>query len=169
MVRIEPATSADVADLLRLIRALAEYEGLQDEVVATEAQLTESLFGASAQAEALLARVDGQAVGMALYFHNYSTFLARRGLYLEDLFVAPEWRGRGIGKALLARVAGIAVTRDCGRLEWAVLDWNAPAIRFYQSLGARALSDWTVYRVTGAALQALADGSAATSPINMRA
>ena len=112
-----------------------------------------SLFGSRPYAEALLAEVGGEAVGLALYFHNFSTFLGKPGLYLEDLFVKPAFRGRGIGKALLSRVARIAVERDCGRMEWSVLDWNEPSIRFYESLGAKPLDDWTSFRLTGDALQ----------------
>ena len=154
--QIDAAQAADVADILRLIRALADYEKLSDQVVASEAALYEALFGAVPRVEALLARSAGRVVGFALYFHNYSTFRARSGIYLEDLFVEPEHRGSGIGQALLQTLAGIAVARGCERFEWAVLDWNAPAIAFYQSLGARPLDDWTVYRLSGAALQALA-------------
>lgn len=155
MASIRPATAGDVAEILRLIRALAAYEKLADEVVATEDALRQTLFGARPAAEVLLAEVRGRTVGLALYFHNYSTFLARPGLYLEDLFVEPEFRGQGIGKALLAAVARLAVQRGCGRFEWAVLDWNAPAIEFYRSLGARPLNDWTLFRVTGEALDKL--------------
>lgn len=155
-VAIRPARPQDVPTILALIRALAEYEKLLDQVVATEEALHASLFGARPYAEALLAWDGDEAAGFALYFHNYSTFLARPGLYLEDLFVRPQCRGRGIGKALLAEVARIAVERDCGRLEWAVLDWNAPAIAFYRSLGAQPLQEWIVNRLTGARLQALA-------------
>ena len=155
-LRIRPATVADVAIILRLIRGLAEYERLLDECVATEAQLRETLFGAHPQAEVVIAEWEGEPAGFALYFHNYSTFLARRGLYLEDLFVLPEHRGRGIGRALLAHLARLAVERGCGRLEWAVLDWNEAAIGFYRALGAVPMDEWTVMRVTGAALDALA-------------
>ena len=153
--RIEPAQPRDTAVLMALIRALAEYERLTHLVVGTEAQLREELFGARPVIEAVVGREDGRAVGFALYFHNFSTFLARRGLYLEDLFVLPEARGRGYGKALMRHVARLAVERDCGRFEWTVLDWNQPAIDFYKSLGAELLPDWRVCRVTGAALAAL--------------
>ena len=153
---LRPATRADVPTILRLIRALAEYEKLAHEVVATEAALAETLFGARPAAEVLLAEEGGRAVGFALFFQNYSTFLARPGIYLEDLFVEPASRGHGVGKALLAAVAKLAVERNCGRFEWSVLDWNAPAIGFYQSLGAKPLDDWTIMRLTGAALQRLA-------------
>ena len=153
--RIEPAQPRDTADILSLIRALAEYERLTHLVVGTEAQLRDELFGARPVIEAVLGREDGRAVGFALYFHNFSTFLARRGLYLEDLFVIPEARGRGYGKALMRHVARVAVSRECGRFEWSVLDWNQPSIDFYRSLGAEVLPDWRICRVTGAALATL--------------
>ena len=127
------------------------------QVVATEDLLRESLFGANPHAETVLAWAGEQAVGFALWFHNYSTFLARPGLYLEDLFVLPEWRGRGVGRALLSHLARIAVERNCGRLEWSVLDWNDPAIGFYKSLGAAPMDEWTVFRLTGDSLIRLAD------------
>ena len=153
--RIEPAQPRDTAVLLSLIRALAEYERLTHLVVGTEAQLREELFGARPVIEAVVGWEDDSAVGFALYFHNFSTFLARRGLYLEDLFVVPQARGRGYGKALMRHVARVAVERECGRFEWSVLDWNQPAIDFYKSLGAEVLPDWRICRVTGAALAAL--------------
>ncbi len=152
---IRAATVADVPAILGLIRELAEYERLLDMVVATEASLQRSLFGPRPFAEALIAEVEGEAVGFALFFHNFSTFLGKPGVYLEDLFVRPAFRGRGLGKALLTRVARIAVERDCGRMEWSVLNWNEPAIRFYESLGAQPLSDWTMYRLTGDTLRRL--------------
>ncbi|MEQ1437735.1 GNAT family N-acetyltransferase [Fontimonas sp. SYSU GA230001] len=155
-VDIRAATAADVPVLLELIRALAEYEKLLDEVTATEDALRQSLFDERRYAEALIAWEGGQALGFALYFHNYSTFLGKPGLYLEDLFVRPEHRGRGLGRRLLSAVAAVAVERGCGRFEWAVLDWNAPAIAFYQRLGARPLTDWIMHRVSGDALRALA-------------
>ena len=155
-VRIEAATAGDVPILLRLIKALAEYEKLAGDVVATEDRLRETFFGGTPQAEAVIAYADGEPVGLAIWFHNYSTFLARRGLYLEDLFVLPEWRGQGIGKALLVHLAEIAVARGCGRMEWSVLDWNEPAVGFYKSLGAVPMNEWTVFRLTGDALTALA-------------
>ncbi len=155
-IEIRPAGIDDVPTLFTLIRALAEYERLLDEVVATPEALRRTLFGERPYAEALLALADGEAVGFALFFHNYSTFLAKPGIYLEDLFVRPQWRGRSIGRRLLAEVAGIAVARGCGRLEWAVLDWNEPALAFYRRLGARALDEWTLNRVSGDALSALA-------------
>jgi len=153
--RIDPAQPRDTAVVLSLIRALAEYERLTDLVVGTEAQLHEELFGARPVIEAVVGWEDERAVGFALYFHNFSTFLARRGLYLEDLFVVPEARGRGYGKALMRHVARVAVERECGRFEWTVLDWNQPSIDFYKSLGAEVLPDWRVCRMTGAALAAL--------------
>jgi len=153
--RIAPATESDIPLILTFIKGLAEYEGLDHEVVATEESLRESLFGPQAGAEAVIAYSASEPVGFAVFFHNYSTFLGRSGLYLEDLFVLPEWRGRGLGRALLGYVARIAVTRDYGRLEWSVLDWNEPAIRFYRALGARPMDAWTIYRLTGAALEQL--------------
>jgi GNAT superfamily N-acetyltransferase len=150
------ALPADVPLILHFIRGLAEYERLSDSVVASEALLTETLFGARPYAEVIIAEWDGAPAGFALFFHNYSTFLARPGIYLEDLFVDPAHRGRGIGKALLVRLAQLAVERNCGRLEWSVLDWNEPAIGFYRSLGAIAMDEWTTNRVTGEALEKLA-------------
>jgi len=155
-IRIEPATAADVPVMLRMVKALAEYERMADEVVATEESLRQSLFGVQPRAEAALAYAGAEAVGFTLWFHNYSTFLGRAGLYLEDLFVLPQWRGRGVGRALLEHLARVAVERGCGRMEWSVLDWNEPAIGFYRSLGAQAMDAWTVYRLTGDALTALA-------------
>lgn len=151
------ATVEDVPLILKLIRGLAEYERLASEAVVTEDGLRKSLFGERPQAEVIIAELGGQPAGFALFFHNFSTFLGKHGLYLEDLFVFPEFRGHGIGRALMARLARIAVERDCGRFEWWVLDWNAPAIGFYESLGARPMSDWTVYRLTGEPLARLAD------------
>lgn len=150
---IRSATPADVPDILGLIRELAEYERLLDQVVADEASLHRALFGEPKYVEALVAIVAGETVGFALFFHNFSTFLGKPGMYLEDLYVRPAFRGQGLGKALLTQVAGIAVARDCGRMEWSVLDWNEPSIQFYESLGAKPLSDWTVYRLTGEALR----------------
>ena len=138
-----------------LIRQLAEFEKLEDEVVLTEDLLRAGLFGSRPYAEALLAEEAGEPIGFALFFHTFSTFLARPGLYLEDLFVLSEHRGRGVGRALLAHLANLAVERKCGRLEWAVLNWNHEAIRFYERLGAKPNSEWTVYRLTGEALSAL--------------
>lgn len=153
--RIEPALPRDVTVLLSLIRDLAEYERLTHLVVGTAAQLHDELFGARPVIEAVVGWEGERAVGFALYFHNFSTFLARRGLYLEDLYVVPPARGRGYGKALMRHVARTAVERNCGRFEWAVLDWNQPSIDFYRSLGAEVLPDWRICRLSGAALAAL--------------
>ena len=142
--------------IAELIRALARYEKLEHEVVMTEEKLTDSLFGDRPYAETLIAEVDGEPIGFALFFHNYSTFLAQPGIYLEDLFVKPEHRGGGVGRLLLERLARLAVDRGCGRLEWAVLDWNVDAIRFYEKLGAKPNAEWTVYRLIGDPLRALA-------------
>lgn len=147
---------ADVPVIAELIRGLARFEKLEHEVTMTEEKLTDRLFGERIYAETLIAEDDGLPVGFALFFHNFSTFLAQPGIYLEDLFVVPEQRSRGIGRLLLERLAKLAVDRGCGRLEWAVLDWNTDAIAFYKRLGARPNGDWTVYRLTGDALQALA-------------
>lgn len=158
-VTLRAATIDDVPVILRCIRGLAEYERLADACVATEELLRESLFGESPVAQVVLAMSGDEPAGFALWFRNYSTFLARPGIYLEDLFVFPAFRGRGIGRTLLEHLAQTAVSRGYGRLEWAVLDWNADAIRFYESLGAVPMSDWTTYRVTGAALAALGSAS----------
>ena len=155
-VDIRLATRADVPLLHGLIRQLAVYEKLEHTMVSTEADVAEGLFGARPAAEALVASLDGAPVGFALFFTTYSTFLGRPGLYLEDLFVVPEARGAGAGKALLARLAQLTVERRYGRLEWVVLDWNEPAIGFYKSLGALPMDEWTTYRVTGEALAKLA-------------
>ena len=150
------AVREDAALILSFIKELAEYEKLLDEVVATEDLLKEWIFD-KGKAEVLFAMVDGKEVGFALFFHNFSTFLGRAGLYLEDLFVKQEYRGQGIGKAFLKKLAEIAVERGCGRFEWSCLDWNQPSIDFYLSLGARPLDDWTQYRVTGDTLKALTE------------
>jgi GNAT superfamily N-acetyltransferase len=155
-LRIRPGELRDVPVIAELIRGLARYEKLEHEVVMTEEKLTDSLFGEHRYAETLIAEESGEPIGFALFFHNYSTFLAQPGIYLEDLFVLPERRGGGVGRALLERLAGLAVERGCGRLEWAVLDWNVDAIKFYERLGARPNADWTVYRLTGKSLEALA-------------
>lgn len=159
MTRIVFAQENDVPEILRFIRALAAYEKLEHEVVATEGELRETLFGKKRYAEVIFLEEDGKKMGMALFFHNYSTFLAKPGLYLEDLFVLPECRGKGYGKRLLSYLAKLALERGCGRLEWWVLDWNKPALEFYAKLGAQSMSDWTVQRVTGPALANLADQS----------
>jgi GNAT superfamily N-acetyltransferase len=156
MLTLRTAVEDDVPLILSFIRALADYERLADKVVATEERLRATLFGERRYAEVIVAEWDGRAAGFALFFHNFSTFIASPGIYLEDLFVLPEMRGKGIGKALLVKLAQLAVERNCGRVEWAVLDWNEPAIGFYKSLGAEPMSDWTVFRVTGEALPALA-------------
>jgi GNAT superfamily N-acetyltransferase len=153
---IRSATREDVPVILDLIKQLAEYERLSHKVTATEQQLCDTLFGERPSAEVLLASLDAEVVGLAIFFTNYSTFLAKPGIYLEDLFVKPHARGKGIGKALLAHLAKIAVGRDCGRMDWSVLDWNQPSIRFYEILGAVPLSDWTTYRLTGEPLLKLA-------------
>ena len=153
---LRPAVAGDIPLLLDLIRGLAEYERLADEAVATAADLEASLFGPRPAAEVVIAECDGQAAGFALFFVTFSTFLGKPGTYLEDLFVLPEFRGRGIGGRLMAHLAGLAVERGHGRFEWSVLDWNAPAIRFYRSLGARPMDGWTVQRLDGQALRALA-------------
>lgn len=155
-LKILPATPADVPLLLALVLELAEFEQLRHAVDATEESLAAALFGTRPACEAVVARVNGEAVGFALYFHNFSTFRARRGLYLEDLYVRPALRGQGVGKALLLHLAGIAVQRGCARFEWAVLDWNQRAIDFYRSMGAVPMDEWTVFRVDGEALQTLA-------------
>ena len=154
-VSIDAATPADVPVLMTLIGELAEFERLAHEVVVTEASLAEALFGPRAAVETVLARVGGEVAGFALFFHNFSTFIGRRGLFLEDLYVRPAFRGQGVGRGLLMHVARLAAERDCGRLEWAVLNWNRRAIGFYEALGARPINDWTVYRLDRAALDAI--------------
>jgi GNAT superfamily N-acetyltransferase len=155
-LEIRAATRDDVPTLLELVRALAEYERLAHLVAADEAGLARELFGPAPHVEAILGFADRTAVGFAVYFHNFSTFLGRRGLYLEDLFVRPEHRRRGYGRQLLRHVARLAHARGCGRFEWMALDWNAPALRFYKSLGAEELAEWRLFRVTGDALARLA-------------
>jgi len=152
------ATEQDTGLILQFIRALAEYEKMLDLVVADEAVLEEQLFRKK-NAEVIFAMEDGKEIGFALFFHNFSTFLGRAGLYLEDLYVCPEHRGKGYGKAILKKLAAIAVERGCGRMEWWCLDWNQPSIDFYRSLGAEPMSDWTVYRLTGKTLEDLANES----------
>jgi GNAT superfamily N-acetyltransferase len=155
-VRIVPATESDVPIILEMIRELAAYEKLLHICVATEDQLRGTLFGARPAAEVLLAQLAGETVGFALFFPNYSTFLAQPGIFLEDLYVKPHTRGKGAGIALLKELARIAVARGCGRVEWLVLDWNAPSIEFYKKLGATAMDEWTTFRLTGEALVRLA-------------
>lgn len=154
---IRRASAGDETLILAFIRELAVYEKLEHEVVATERQVEKALFGAAPKAFAIIAEWDGEPCGFALYFFNYSTFVGRHGVYLEDLFVRETHRGKGIGKALLAELAGIATDNDCGRLEWSVLDWNAPSIAFYKSLGAAPMEEWTVFRLAGEALTRLSE------------
>jgi GNAT superfamily N-acetyltransferase len=155
-VTLRFATAEDTPVILAMIRELADYERMSHEVVADVTRLRQSLFGERRVAEVLIAEKRGEPLGFALFFHNFSTFVGRPGIYLEDLYVRPAARGSGIGKALLVLLARIAVERGCGRLEWAVLDWNEPAIGFYRRLGATAMDEWTVFRLTGAALEDLA-------------
>ncbi|MEY4055362.1 MAG: hypothetical protein RL519_697 [Pseudomonadota bacterium] len=161
MVSIRPATPADLPLIAQLIRDLADYEKLLHEVRFDEAVLGQKLFGTRPYAEVVIGEIDGAPQGFALFFHNFSTFEGKPGIYLEDLFVRPDARGSGLGKALLSHLARLAMERDCARLEWSVLDWNSPAIGFYQKLGARLMDEWTVMRVDGPALQQL--GAAARS------
>ena len=154
---LRPARPDDVPLVLALIRELADYERLSDAVVADEALLADALFGDAPAAEVVIAEADGAPAGFALFFHTFSTFLGRRGLYLEDLFVRPAYRGRGIGLQLMRHLAALAIARDCGRFEWTVLDWNAPAISFYRALAAAPQDGWTVQRLEGDALRALAE------------
>lgn len=157
--RLEPATERDLGLILRFIRELGAYEQLAHEVTATEGELRTSLFGLQPVAEVVIAYAGDEPAGFAVYFHTFSTFLGRRGLYLEDLFVVPAWRRVGLGRRLLAYVARVAVERDCGRLEWSVLNWNEPALGVYRKIGARPMSEWTVQRLTGAALRDLASSA----------
>lgn len=159
-IEIAGAEPADVPVILALIRELAEFERLLDQVAATEEVIRESLFGSQPRAEVLLARVAGEVAGFALFFHNYSTFLGKPGVYLEDLFVRPRFRGTGCGHQLLRQLAALALQRGCGRMEWAVLNWNQRAIEFYRGLGAAPMDEWTVYRLTGDALRRLGDAAA---------
>lgn len=156
-LQIRPAQPGDVEVLFQMVQALAEYEHLAHQVTGSAAALAEHLFGPRPYAEAILAEWEGKPAGFSLFLHNYSTFLTKPGLYIEDIFVLPEHRRRGIGRALLTYLAHLAVRRGCGRLEWTVLDWNAPAISFYQQMGADVLPDWRICRVTGDALQRLGD------------
>lgn len=153
---IRPASATDISLIAQFIRDLAEYERLAHEVRFDEAVLEAKLFGTRPYAEVLIGEIDGSPQGFALFFHNFSTFEGKPGVYLEDLFVRPEARGAGLGKALLKKLAAIAVERDCARLEWSVLDWNEPAIQFYKALGAKPMDEWTIYRVDGTALAKLA-------------
>jgi GNAT superfamily N-acetyltransferase len=155
-VAIRPSHIEDAPLILAFIKELAEYERLAHTVVATEESLRQTLFGPRPAAEVLLAEIGGEPAGLALFFANYSTFMGRAGIYLEDLYVRPKFRGRGAGKALLRQIAKLAVERGCGRMEWAVLDWNEPSIQFYKSLGAQSLDDWTTYRLSGDAINKLA-------------
>ena len=159
-LHIRSAQPDDVGLIIGFIRELADYEKLSDQVVADPALMREHLFGARPFAEVLIGEVDGTAAGFALFFHNYSTFLGKPGIYLEDLYVRSSARGTGLGSALLGKLASLAIARGCGRLEWSVLDWNEPAIEFYKRLGAQALDDWTQYRLTGPALHELSQKSA---------
>lgn len=156
-LQIRDATAADAALILRFIRELAIYEKAESSVQTDEAGIRESLFGEGAKARALVCEADGQAIGYAVYFYNYSTWLGRNGIYLEDLYVSPAQRGTGAGKALLKHIARIAVAEGCGRFEWSVLDWNEPAIKFYEAAGAKPQSEWTVYRLEGEALEHFAE------------
>jgi GNAT superfamily N-acetyltransferase len=156
-VKIRKAVENDVPLILELIQSLADYERMRAECIATEEKLRSTLFGSHPAAEVLIATINDAPVGFALFFHNYSTFLAQRGIYLEDLFVKPEARGAGVGRALLRSLAKLAIERDCGRLEWAVLDWNELAISFYKSLGAVPMDEWTTFRMAGSALAKLAN------------
>lgn len=156
LVTIRPAAVHEVPLILQFIRDLARYEHLEDQVVATEESLRAGLFGPRPHAEVLFALLDEKPVGFALFFHNFSTFLGRPGIYLEDLYVQPQARGHGVGRRLLAWLAGAALDRGCGRLEWAVLDWNEPSIGFYRNLGAVSMDDWRIFRLTGPALEQLA-------------
>jgi len=155
-LRIEPATEQDLPAIVHLVRQLARYEKLEHAMVASQDDFRKALFGAESNAHALMAFVDDAAVGLALYFYNFSTFAGRRGIYLEDIFVEPEHRGRGIGSALLRRLASIAKDQNCGRMEWSVLTWNQPSIDFYHRLGAVTLDDWRIFRLHGEPLEQLA-------------
>ena len=157
-LEIRPATSEDATLILRFITDLAIYENAEDEVIATESDIKNSLFADDSTASALICSFNNEAVGFAVYFFNYSTWLGKNGLYLEDLYVTPEHRGTGAGKALLRHLAKIAISKNCGRLEWSVLDWNEPAIQFYLSIGASPQDEWVGYRLTGKALEELANG-----------
>jgi GNAT superfamily N-acetyltransferase len=156
MISIRPANAADAQLIFDLIVELAVYEKAKHEVKTSPAELTDTLFGPAAKARALICSIDGQPVGYAVYFYTFSTWLGKNGIWLEDVYVSPTARGKGAGKALLKHVAQIAVTENCGRFEWSVLDWNTPSIEFYKSLGAKCMEEWNIYRVTGEALTKLA-------------
>jgi GNAT superfamily N-acetyltransferase len=156
-LRIEDATPSDIQSIVRLVRQLAEYEKLAGEMIATEDDFERALFGADRGARALIAFLDNIPVGFALYFHTFSTFLGKPGIYLEDIFVESEYRGKGIGSGLLKRIARIAREENCGRVEWSVLNWNQPSIDFYHRLGAVTMEEWRIFRLTGEALEALAE------------
>lgn len=158
-IQLRQAVIEDAGLILRFVRELAAYERAEAEVTATEADIRTSLFGREATAKALICDIDGVAAGFAVYFFNYSTWLGRRGLYLEDLYVSPDYRRAGVGRALLRHLARTAVSLDCGRMEWNVLDWNEPAIRFYESIGAEPLNEWVGYRLAGEALESFANGT----------
>mgnify|MGYP006169031467 FL=1 len=155
--KIREATSEDCALILHFINALAVYEKLAEEVETDEAMIADTLFASNPKAHCLICEVEGEPVGFAIYFYNYSTWKGKYGIYLEDLFVSPEFRGKGAGKALLIHIAGIAINNDCARFEWSVLDWNTPSIDFYKSLGAKAMDGWDIYRVDGENLKTLAN------------
>jgi GNAT superfamily N-acetyltransferase len=156
-ITLRNATKEDVGTILDFIKSLAEYEKLSDDVIATEELLSSTLFGKKKVAEVLIAFYKNEPAGFALFFHNFSTFVGKPGIYLEDLFVKPHMRGKGIGKLLLAYLGKLAVERDCGRIEWSVLDWNEPSIKFYKKLGARPMDEWTVFRMDGEKIKALTD------------
>ena len=158
-IAVRPAAPSDIPTILRFIAELAAYERAPEEAISTPELLHEALFAVRPACECFIGDIDGAPEGFALFFHNFSTWKGRRGVYLEDLYVTPAARGKGLGKALLARVARVAVERGCPRLEWNVLDWNEPALRFYRALGAEAMSEWTIHRVTGRALEKLAEGT----------
>jgi GNAT superfamily N-acetyltransferase len=157
MLSIRPAAAADAQLIFDFIVELAVYEKAKHEVVTSVGEITETLFGVNSKARALICSIDGKPAGYAVYFYNYSTWLGRNGIWLEDVYVTPAYRGKGAGKALLKHVAGIAVKENCGRFEWSVLNWNTPSIEFYESLGAKPLDEWTIYRLTGDALRKLAE------------
>lgn len=155
-ITIRFAEPTDSVRILQFIKALADYERMSDEVIATEETVKKTLFGPKAYAEVIFAELDGQAVGFALFFHNYSTFVSKPGLYLEDIYIYPEYRGRGIGKMMMTYLAKLAIDRDCGRFEWSCLKWNKPSLDFYASLGAEAMDEWVTLRVSGEHLKSLA-------------